>query len=237
MNSTVTRLSRVVPLVAVVALTAGACGSPWAHDGGVTVQSSSAAGASAASAASAGASAPSVPAPSVPAAQGVPAQPDGIVAKGESSQEAAEARNVRLVRNGPDELALQFELYNGTAGSVTASQWSDPTTRRFLLFDLPRGTSYQVLKETGDTGYKGTWGRLSGNWLDPIAPGQSITLTAVFGAPPAEATSMLVAMADLVPVQVPIQPGGTPVLRMTSGSQPSVQPVSSDELPPVYRAV
>ena len=211
MKTIVTRFSRVVLLVVVVALSVGACGSPWARDGGATAKSSSTT--SGVSAASVGAVAPAAPGgPGGPNALGGPVRDDGIVAKGESSLEAAEARNVRLVRNGPGEVALQFELFNGTAGSVTASQWSDPTTRRFLLFDLPRGTSYQVLKETSDPGFKGTWGRLSGNWLNPIGPGQSITLTAVFGAPPAEASSMLVAMADLVPVQVPIQPVGAPAL-------------------------
>jgi hypothetical protein len=42
--------------------------------------------------------------------------------------------------------------------------------RRFLLFDLPRSASYQVLRESDDAGYKSTRGRLSGNWMDSIGP-------------------------------------------------------------------
>jgi len=135
------------------------------------------------------------------------------VAKGESSAELFEARNIRLVRNGADELAAQFELYNGSTATSSPSRWSDPKSRRFLLFDLPRGTSYQALSESSDAGYKGTWGRLSGNWTDTVAPGQSITLTAVFSAPPAETTTLLAALGDLLPAQVPIQGAGSPALK------------------------
>jgi len=141
------------------------------------------------------------------------AQTDGLVAKGESSAELAEARNIRLVRNGTDEVALQFELHNGATVSTSPSQWSDPTTRRFLLFDLPRGTSYQVLGESSDPGFKGRWGRLSSNWMNPVGPDQSITLTAMFAAPPAEASTMVAALGDLVPVQVPIQAASSPALK------------------------
>jgi outer membrane protein OmpA-like peptidoglycan-associated protein len=70
-----------------------------------------------------------------------------------------------------------------------------------------------VLTESSNAGFKGTWGRLSGNWMTPVAPDRSITLTAVFAALPPEATSMLVALGDLLPVQVPITPTGSAVLR------------------------
>jgi len=197
------RSLRAVVLAATLALSVGACGAaPWAHDGGATSRSSSQANSPGAAA--------GAPASGGP---GSAAKPDGIVAKGESSSEAAEARNIRLVRNGTDEVALQFEFHNGATASASPSQWSDPKTRRFLLFDPPRGTSYQVLGESSDPGYRSTWGRLSGNWMNPVGPDQSITLTAVFAAPPAEATTMLAALGDLVPVQVPIQPAGSPALK------------------------
>ncbi|MDT7619576.1 MAG: OmpA-OmpF porin, family [Pseudonocardiales bacterium] len=192
------RIVRAAALAVVLALSVGACGAPWAKVSGAVSQSSSPA------------VAPRVAA-GVPAANGA-ARDDGVVARGESASETSEARNIRLVRNG-DEVALQFELRNGGATSISPSGWIDPRQRRLLLFDLPRGTSYQVLTESSNAGFKGTWGRLSGNWMTPVAPDQSITLTAVFAAPPPEATSMLVALGDLLPVQVPITPTGSAVLR------------------------
>jgi outer membrane protein OmpA-like peptidoglycan-associated protein len=195
MNSNISRVPRVAGVVVVLALSVGACGAPWANAGGAVSQSSSPA------------VVPSVAA-GVPTASGV-APDDGVVARGESASETSEARHIRLVRNGTDEVALQFELHNGGATGISPSGWIDPRQRRLLLFDLPRGTSYQVLTESSNAGFKGTWGRLSGNWMNPVGPDQSITLTAVFAAPPPEAASMLVALGDLLPVEVPITPGGS----------------------------
>jgi outer membrane protein OmpA-like peptidoglycan-associated protein len=195
----INRIVRAPALAVVLALSVGACGTPWANVGGAVSQSS----------------APD-PGPSVasgPSPVSAPARDDGIMARGESASEASEASAIRLVRNGADELALQFELHNGAATSISPSGWIDPRERRLLLFDLPRGTSYQVLTESSNAGFKGTWGRLSGNWMNPVGPDQSITLTAVFAAPPPEATSMLVALGDLLPVQVPITPAGSATLR------------------------
>jgi outer membrane protein OmpA-like peptidoglycan-associated protein len=199
MKSSISRAPRVVGVAAILALSAGACGGPWAHVSGAVSQSS------------APDIGPSVAAGASPVS--LPDRDDGIVGKGESGSETSEARHIRLVRNGADEVALQFELHNGGPTSISPSGWIDPRERRLLLFDLPRGTSYQVLTESSNAGFKGTWGRLSGNWMNPLGPDQSITLTAVFAAPPPEATSMLVALGDLLPVQVPVTAAGSTVLR------------------------
>ncbi|HEX4253179.1 MAG TPA: OmpA family protein [Pseudonocardia sp.] len=136
-----------------------------------------------------------------------------LVAASSLSNGVFEGRNVRLVRSSSDELALQFELHNrSTTTAYAPTQWLDPRTRRLLLFDLPRGVSYQALGESSDPGYRGAWGRMSHNWDAAVEPGGSSTLTAVFAAPPTEATTLLVAIGDLIPVQVPIQPAGSPTL-------------------------
>jgi len=206
MNTDTTRVLRAVTLAAALALSVGACAAPWA--GGAKAPGppqlnaplSSSNSASTAPGATSGGSAAVNPT-------------DPIMAKAESPAEPSEARDIRLVRNGPDELALQFEFHNGSAQTTSPYRWANVKARMFLLFDLPRGTTYQVLPETSNAGFKGTWGRLSGNWMDQVGPGQSTTLTAVFSAPPAEATSMTVAINDLLPVQVHIQPADSPALK------------------------
>jgi len=203
MDTGTTRILRAVTLAAVLALSVGACAAPWGT--GSKAPEPPRLNAPLGSSSSTGTAPGSTPGGSAGAN---PA--DGIVASAESPAEPSEARNIRLVRNGPDELALQFEFHNGSAQTTSPYRWADVKARMFLLFDLPRGTTYQVLPETSSAGFKGTWGRLSGNWMDPVGPGQSTTLTAVFSAPPAEATSMTVAINDLLPVQVPIQPADSP---------------------------
>ena len=199
MHTTITGLVRTTTIASIVVMSVGACASPWSNGGGATAQSSSVSNGSAATA---------------PGAAGSSDSGREIVAASSSSNGLFEGRNVRLVRSSSDELALQFELHNRSNTTAAApTQWMDPNSRQLLLFDLPRGVSYQALAESSDPGYRGAWGRLSHNWEKAVEPGASITLTAVFAAPPSEATTLLVAIGDLVPAQVPIQPAGSPTLK------------------------
>ena len=152
----------------------------------------------------------------------------GIVARPASTSLQVEARNVRLVRNGTDELALQFEFHNGMPDRVSPSWFGiDLVERLLLLVDLPRATGYGVL-DVPNTGAKG---RLSANVDDYVQPGASATVTAVFAAPPAETTSMLVSVDPLLPVQAPVQPAGSaaltpdPILHAPPGEHNYVGPL------------
>ncbi|WP_344873164.1 OmpA family protein [Nonomuraea antimicrobica] len=113
---------------------------------------------------------------------------------------AVEGRDLRLVRSGEKELALQFELYNGTGEEVSLGTLGlDGREQLMALVDLPRGTAY------GLVGGSGPDGRISED-VD-VEPGQSAPVTAVFTAPPEEATEMLVVVNGLLPVTVPITEG------------------------------
>jgi len=119
-----------------------------------------------------------------------------------------EGHDMRLVRTGDQELALQFELFNGTAAPVDVSGLGlDPREQLVGLVDLPRGTAYGLI------GASGTNGRIGSGDEDTVAPGKTVTVTAMFAAPPQEADSMLVVVNGLLPVQVPIQPQGSKALR------------------------
>jgi outer membrane protein OmpA-like peptidoglycan-associated protein len=61
-----------------------------------------------------------------------------------------------------------------------------------------------------------------------VPPGGAITVTAVFPAPPEETTELAVLIDGMLPVQVPVQPAGSPalvddpVLRASSDGEPRV---------------
>ncbi|HEY0575150.1 MAG TPA: OmpA family protein [Pseudonocardia sp.] len=134
-----------------------------------------------------------------------PSQGEGIVAKPQSTALPLEARNIRLVRQGSDELVLQFEFYNGTAEKLAPDNFGiDRVQRLLLLIDLPRRTGYSVLSVPNT----GAADKMSANVDEYVQPGQSATVTAVFAAPPAETTTMLVAIDPMLPMQVPVQPAG-----------------------------
>ncbi|MPY90066.1 MAG: OmpA family protein [Luteitalea sp.] len=142
----------------------------------------------------------------------------GVDAKPVASALAIEGRDIRLARVGEDELALQFEFFNGTKDTLRPSDVDIYVLGpKVLLADLPRGTSYGVLPESGNDS------RISESSHEPAPPGESLTVTAMFTAPPAETSRMLVMVAGLLPVLVPVQPQGAsalqddPVLR---GPQP-----------------
>jgi outer membrane protein OmpA-like peptidoglycan-associated protein len=146
----------------------------------------------------------------------------GIVAGPASTAFALEARDIRLVRVDEQDLALQFELYNGTRGTVEPYDVGmGKIERDFKLVDLPRATSYDVQQENGFDG------RVSGQY-EKIAPGSAATITAVFTAPPQESTKLWFMNDVLQPVEVPIEPVGSdsliddPVLRGQSGGEPYV---------------
>jgi outer membrane protein OmpA-like peptidoglycan-associated protein len=148
-------------------------------------------------------------APSGGTAPGAPSGADGIVAKPGSTGLPIEARNIRLVRQGSDELVLQFDFFNGTTQKEAPDVFGiDRVERLLLLLDLPRRTGYSVLSVPNTAG----WGKMSANVDDYVDPGKSATVTAVFAAPPAETTSMLVSIDPTLPVEVPVQPAGSPAL-------------------------
>lgn len=59
-------------------------------------------------------------------------------------------------------------------------------------------------------------GRVSDNQYEKIAPGSDATITAVFTAPPADATKLWFMTDVLLPVEVPIQPAGAAALQEDS---------------------
>ncbi|HEX2286881.1 MAG TPA: OmpA family protein [Mycobacterium sp.] len=158
------------------------------------------------------------------ASQSAPSHGSGLVAKSASSAFAIEARDVRLVRVGRDDVALQFELFNGTSQPIEPYDIGlDPTKRDLKLVDLPRATAYDVQDADGIDG------RITE--LDKeIAPGSSATLTAVFTAPPQETTKLWMLSNVTAPVEVPIQPAGSAaltddaVLTGARGADPYVYP-------------
>jgi outer membrane protein OmpA-like peptidoglycan-associated protein len=131
----------------------------------------------------------------------------GIVAKPASTAFPLEGRDIRLVRVGEDDIALQFELFNGTKDTVEPYDLGMGLIERdFKLVDVPRATAYDVQKRSGFDG------RVSDNQYEKIAPGSTTTVTAVFTAPPPEATKLWFMTDVLLPVEVPIQPAGSPAL-------------------------
>ncbi|MCM3882304.1 OmpA family protein [Frankia sp. R82] len=146
------------------------------------------------------------------------------------------ARDLRLVRLGRSDLALQFEFANaGPADLRPADLGLDPLTHVIaFLVDLPRGTGYATQRTPQaspdiDLSAPGE-ARVSASAEHDVAPGHSATVTLVFPAPPAAARSMLVLVDGFVPVEVPIQAEGAPALR----DDPVLHVASSppDELDP-----
>ena len=132
----------------------------------------------------------------------------GIVAKPASTAFPMEARDIRLVRLDDQDIALQFELFNGTKENVEPYDIGMGLIERdFKLVDLARATSYDVQQADGFDG------RVSDNQYEEIAPGSSTTITAVFTAPPEDATKLWFMADVLQPVEVPIQPAGSSLLK------------------------
>jgi outer membrane protein OmpA-like peptidoglycan-associated protein len=150
----------------------------------------------------------------------------GIVAKPASTAFPMEARDIRLVRLGQQnqgDIALQFELFNGTQQPVTPYDIGmGLIERNFKLVDLPRATAYDVQQADGFDG------RVTANQYDEITPGSAATITAVFTAPPQETTKLWFMTDLLLPVEVPIEPVGSaalkddPVLAGPRGAEPYV---------------
>ncbi|MFI6318329.1 hypothetical protein ACIBG8_12455 [Nonomuraea sp. NPDC050556] len=119
-------------------------------------------------------------------------EPQGLVTGPSSSALPVEARNIRLLRSGRSELALRFDLFNGAAKRISFGDLGlDDRERLLALVDPQRGTAYSP-RVSEDT---------------DIEPGQSAPLTAVFPAPPEDATELLVVADGLLPVMVPIEDG------------------------------
>jgi len=151
----------------------------------------------------------------------------GITAEASSSAFAVQGRDLRLVRVGTNELALQFAFFNGTDREITPDKLGiDQIERTIMVVDLPRSTAYRILN--GD----GLDGRLSDSNGDTVPPGGTVLVTAMFAAPPEDATQLAVIIDGLLPVQVPVQPAGSPalvddpVLRTTGRGGPEPEPVT-----------
>jgi outer membrane protein OmpA-like peptidoglycan-associated protein len=147
----------------------------------------------------------------------------GIVAKPASTALPMEGRDIRLVRLSDQDIALQFELYNGSQQPVEPYDIGlGLIEREFKLVDLPRATAYDVQQANGFDG------RVSDNQYDEIAPGSAATITAVFTAPPEETTALWFMTTVLLPVKVPVEPIGSaslkddPVLTGPRGAEPYV---------------
>ncbi len=57
-----------------------------------------------------------------------------------------QGRDLRLVRVGAAEIALQFEFFNGTDEEITPDKLGiDQVELSLMLVDLPRSTAYRVL--------------------------------------------------------------------------------------------
>jgi outer membrane protein OmpA-like peptidoglycan-associated protein len=168
------------------------------------------------------ASQPGAPTTSASVGPSVPTG-SGIVAKPASTAFPMEARDIRLVRLDQQDIALQFELFNGTEEPVEPYDVGlGLIERNFKLVDLPRATAYDVQQASGFDG------RVSDNQYDEIAPGSATTITAVFTAPPQETTKLWFMTNVLLPVEVPIEPAGSaalkgdPVLTGPRGAEPYV---------------
>ena len=150
----------------------------------------------------------------------------GITAESLSTALPVQAKDLRIVRVGTNEVALQFEFANKGDRPVTPDALGIDQFRRVLmLVDLPRSTAYEVLDA------KGNDGRISESNGEQVPPGGAVTVTAVFTAPPAEVTELTAFIDGFLPVAVPVQPAGSPtlvddpVLTATHTSPPNVKPV------------
>ncbi len=131
----------------------------------------------------------------------------GIVARPASTAFPLEGRDIRLVRVGEHDIALQFELFNQTTQTVEPYDLGMGLIERdFKLVDIPRATAYDVQKKTGFDG------RVSDRQYEEIAPGAAATITAVFTAPRQDATKLWFMTDVLLPVEVPVQPAGSVAL-------------------------
>lgn len=166
-----------------------------------------------------------------PSATATPAK--GGADQSVSTTVQARLDNLRLVRSGTADLALQFEFANTGSGdepqdSLTPAHLGmDPLTHVIaFLVDLPRGTGYatQRAKEANPAidFSQAEQPRASASTYQAVKPGQSGTVTLVYPAPPAETTSMLVLVDGFLPIEVKVQPAGAaglkddPVLHSTS---------------------
>ena len=150
----------------------------------------------------------------------------GITAESLSTALPVQAKDLRIVRVGTNEVALQFEFANKGDRPVTPDALGIDQFRRVLmLVDLPRSTAYEILDA------KGNDGRISESNGEQVPPGGAVTVTAVFTAPPAEVTELTAFIDGFLPVAVPVQPAGSPtlvddpVLTATGTSPPNVKPV------------
>jgi hypothetical protein len=152
---------------------------------------------------------PDSPATTGPApADGDTSGSGGIVAKPASTAFPMEARDIRLVRLDQQDIALQFELFNGTHEAIEPYDIGMGLIERdFKLVDIPRATSYNVQESTGFDG------RVSDNQYEEIAPESTATITAVFTAPPQDTTKLWFITNVLQPVEVPVQPAGSAALK------------------------
>ncbi|MDT7580276.1 MAG: OmpA-OmpF porin, family [Pseudonocardiales bacterium] len=175
----------------------------------------------------AGAGSPSV-APAAPSAPATATRPGtGITAEPVSTALPVQARDLRLVRVGANEIALQFEFANGGDRPITPDALGiDQFERVLMLVDLPRSTSYETLTAQGNDG------RISDSNGTQVPPGGAVTVTAVFTAPPAETSELTAFIDGFLPVAVPVQPAGSPTLlddpvltAIGPGSDPNVKPI------------
>jgi hypothetical protein len=68
----------------------------------------------------------------------------GITAEAASTGFAVQGRDLRLVRVGAAEVALQFEFFNGTDAEITPDQLGiDQVELSLMLVDLLRSTAYR----------------------------------------------------------------------------------------------
>jgi len=150
----------------------------------------------------------------------------GITAESLSTALPVQAKDLRIVRVGTNEVALQFEFANKGDRPVTPDALGIDQFRRVLmLVDLPRSTAYEILDA------KGNDGRISESNGEQVPPGGAVTVTAVFTAPPAAVTELTAFIDGFLPVPVPVQAAGSatlvadPVLTATGTSPPNVKPV------------
>ena len=150
----------------------------------------------------------------------------GITAESLSTALPVQGKDLRIVRVGTNEVALQFEFANKGDRPVTPDALGIDQFRRVLmLVDLPRSTAYEIRDAQGNDG------RISESNGEQVPPGGAVTVTAVFTAPPAEVTELTAFIDGFLPVPVPVQAAGSatlvadPVLTATGTSPPNVKPV------------
>lgn len=133
----------------------------------------------------------------------------GVLARPASTGNPLEGRNIRLVRLNDAELALQVDVVNtGTKEFIHTADWQYGFEPPLRLADLPRGTEYEVLQTDSPAGANP---RTSDNLSQGFSPGVPLPVTAVYPAPPAETTHLLVRIAGMQPVMAPVEPVGAPL--------------------------